>query len=387
MSNLGKQTVLVLGGGISGLVASNVLKDNLGNQADIKIVEQKKHFEFPPSYPWVMLGTRTADQVQRNLDILKKKKIDVIRGEVSGINLKESSVKVGDSNIFYDFLIIALGSKYAPEKIPGLLENSYHIYDLESTLKFQEVIKNFQGGTIAIGISSLPFKCPAAPYEVAFLLDHYYEKKGMKKKVKIRFFTPEGLPLAAAGPENGNKALSFLTSRGIDAEFKVKLKKVTSKEAIFEDDQSIPFDLLFAVPPHSCPAPVEEAGLTDQTGWVPVNPNTLKTKYDNVYAVGDINSVSTPSGFTPYLPKAGVFAHGQAETVAHNISVQITGKGKMKSWDGSGSCFLMVGYGKSAFVRGNWFTQPHPTVKFYPPNRIWYMQKFLFEKYWMHHWF
>lgn len=384
---MGKQTVLILGGGIGGLVSSNMLKDKLKGQTDIKIVDQNRNFQFPPSYPWLMLGNRTAEQVQRNLGILKKKEIEVIQGVVSDINLKKSLVKIDESSISYDYLVIALGASYAPEKIPGLLENSYHIYDLESALKFQDVIKNFKGGTIAVGISSLPFKCPAAPYEVAFLLDHYFEKKKMKKDVKIRFFTPEGLPLAAAGQENGEKAVSFLTSRGIETDFKVKLKEVKSNEAIFEDGKRIKFDLLFAVPPHKCPVSVEKAGLIDQTGWVPVDPNTLATKYDNVYAVGDINSIATPSGFTPYLPKAGVFAHGQAEVVANNIAAKISGKGKMKSWDGNGSCFLLVGHGKSAFVKGNWFTKPKPTVKFYPPSRIWYMQKFLFEKYWMHHYF
>ena len=68
----------MLGAGIGGLVTSNILKDKLGNQTNIKIVEQKRHFQFPPSYPWMMLGTRTPNQVQRNLDILKKE-IDIIK--------------------------------------------------------------------------------------------------------------------------------------------------------------------------------------------------------------------------------------------------------------------------------------------------------------------
>ncbi len=378
---------MVLGAGIGGLVAANVLNDKLGRKADVRVVERKKYFQFPPSYPWVMLGKRKADQVQRNLSALKKKGVKVITGEVSKIDAKERSVHVNGSSISYDHLIIALGAQYAPDRIPGLLEYSHHIYDLESALRFQNVLRSFDGGTVAIGVSRLPFKCPAAPYEVALLLEHHFKEKGLGAKVKIRFFTPEALPLPAAGPDIGKKTIEFMRSRGIDTKFWVNLKEVKPGEAVFEDGLRIPFDLLFAVPPHKCPLPVEEAGLTDQTGWIPVDPITMQTKHENVYAVGDITSVPTPSGFVPYLPKAGVFAHGQAEVVANNIVVQIKNRGRAKTWDGSGACFLMVGNAQSAFVKGNWFATPRPTMEFHPPSRVRYMQRVLFEKYWMRHWF
>ncbi len=382
-----KQTILILGCGVGGIVAANILNEKLGEQAEVKVVERKKVFQFPPSYPWVMLGKRKPDQIQRDLQAIKKKGIDVVQGEVSSIEPKKQSVKVDSSTLHYDYLIIALGAQYAPEKISGLKETAHHIYDLESALRFQKAIEEFKGGTIAVGISSLPYKCPAAPYETALLLDDYFRKKGLGDRVKIRFFTPEGMPLPAAGPEIGGKAAEFIRSKRIDVKFGVKLKEVIPGEARFEDESVISFDMLFAVPPHRCPPPVEEAGLTDKTGWIPVDPNTMKTSYENVYAVGDVAAVPTPSGFVPYLPKAGVFAHGQAETVANNIAFEIKRKGKQKIWDGSGACFLMVGGGQSAFIKGNWYTKPHPTVQFYSPSRIWYMQRALFEKYWMHHWF
>ena len=114
---------------------------------------------------------------------------------------------------------------------------------------------------------------------------------------------------------------------------------------------------------------------------------TLETKHEGVYAVGDVTALSTPNGYVPYLPKAGVFAHGQAEIVANNIAFAVKGKGKAKTWDGYGACFLEVGQGKSAFVKGIFTAEPRPDLEFHMPNRIWHMQKVLFEKYWMRHWF
>ena len=381
------QTVLVLGGGVGGLVASNSLKEKLGRQVKIRLIERKKEFQFPPSYPWLMLGMRKPEQVQRSLSPLKKKGIDVVNDEVLAIDVEKKMVKTKGDRFSYDYLIIALGAEYALDLIPGYREHAHHIYDLESALRFKKAIEDFAGGNITVGVSRIPFKCPAAPYETALLLDYYFKKKGLGDKVRISFFTPEGLPLPSAGPDIGNGTLEFMRSRGIDPKFKVKLTEVKSGEAVFDDGSTIPFDLLVAVPPHKCPQPVVDAGLTDQSGWILVDPATLQTKYDNVYAVGDVTSVPTPFGYVPYLPKAGVFAHGQAEVVTQNIAVGIKGRGTRKVFDGSGACFLMTGGAQAAFVKGTWFAKPHPDIRFHSPSRTLYMQRVLFEKYWMQHWF
>ena len=381
------KAVVILGGGIGGLVVANLLRDKLKDQAEITLIESKKVFEFPPSYPWVMLGERKPEQVQRPLSSLKRKGIRIVSGEVSRIGLEDHEVDVDGSKFPYDYLIIALGAEYAPAGIDGLVDFSHHIYDLESAVRLRKALLAFEGGVIAVGVSRLPFKCPAAPYETALLIDHQLRARGLGGKFSIRFFTPEGIPLPSAGPEIGNRALEFLTARGIESTFTTKLTEVRPREAIFEDGSIIPFDLLVAVPPHTCPRVVRAAGLADETGWIPVDPTTMLTKHANVYAIGDVATVPTPSGFVPFLPKAGVFAHGQAEVVANNIAVAIKGRGKARAWDGGGSCFLMTGGAQAAFVKGNWFTAPRPSVKFSPPSRTSYMQRVLFEKYWMSHWF
>ncbi len=384
---MAERTVLVLGGGIGGLVASSLLKKQLGRDVKVTLIERKQNFQFPPSYPWLMLGMRKPEQTERSLSPLKGKGIDVVNAEVTSIDAGKKLVRARNDEFSFDYLVIALGAEYAPDLVPGLKEYAHHTYDLESALRSKEAIEAFTGGNVAVGVSRTPFKCPAAPYETALLLDYHFKKKGFGDKVKITFFTPEGLPLPSAGPEIGDGTLDLMKSRGIESKFKVKLTEVKPSEAIFEDGSAIPFDLLFAVPPHKCPQVVVDAGLTDQTGWVPVDPATMQTKSERVYAVGDVTSVPTPSGFVPYLPKAGVFAHRQAEVVAHNLAVEIGGRGIKKLWDGSGACFLMTGGAQAAFVKGTWFTKPHPDIKFHSPSRVWYMQRVLFEKYWLHHWF
>ena len=379
--------VVVLGGGVGGLVVANELKGRVKDAATVTLVDRKQRFEFPPSFPWVVMGARGREQVQRDLALLRKKGIRVLISEVVALDLAGRSVKTAGENIPYDFLVIALGAEYSPESVPGFSEHAHHMYDLESAVRLKDALANFPGGRVMVGVSRLPFKCPTAPYEMALLLDDRFRRQGIREKVCIDFFTPESAPLPSAGPENGRKVVEMFQERGIGYLPGRKLKAISSKSISLEDGNPLAYDLLVCVPPHRAPRPVVEAGLTDPSGWIPVDSRAMETKHPGVFAVGDITSIPTPNGYTPFLSKAGVFAHGQAEVVAQNLAVRITGRGHGKSWDGHGACFLEVARGKSAYMSGNFLAAPKPLLTFRAPGAIYHTQKVLFEKYWMRHWF
>ncbi|EQB73169.1 MAG: hypothetical protein AMDU4_FER2C00093G0019 [Ferroplasma sp. Type II] len=382
-----KKDILILGCGIGGLAAANILADKLGEKANITVIEKKQYFQFPPSYPWLMIGKRTQDQVQKDLSALAGKGINVVNEEITSIDPVRKTVATTVSEYTGDFLIISLGTRYNPNAVPGFSEYAHHIYDLDSAISFRDAVADFDHGSVAIGISRLPFKCPAAPYEVAFLLDDYFSRKGSRGNIQINFYTPEPNPVPSVGPEIGDKVLKLLGSRGINYIPRMKLKEVRKENLVFESGDTMDYDLLFSVPPHAAPEPVVKAGMTDSTGWVPVNVKNLETKFPGVFAIGDVASIPTPKGYVPYLPKAGVFAHGQAKVVANNIAKTIVGNGKKKEWDGDGACFLETGHGKSAFMEGKFLEEPKPLIDFREPSSMWHVQKVAFEKYWMRHWF
>ncbi len=331
-----------------------------------------------------MMGWRQPKQVQRNLSSFKRKRIKIIHENVRTIDTKAKRVETDAATLNYDYLVLALGAEYAPEQIAGFAEYAHHIYDLDSAVKFRDAVQIFQGGSIAIGVSKTPFKCPTAPYEVAFLLEEHFRRE--KKKSSIRFFTPEGQPVPSAGPVLGKQVEKMLVSRGIEYHPKKELAEVKPDRVVFKDKEEMNFDLLMAVPPHRCPKPVVDAGMTDASGWVPVNPQMLATKFEDVYAIGDVTAIETPHGHMPFLPKAGVFAQGQGEVLANNLAVAITGRGDRKSWDGTGHCYLGVGKAESAFLKGSFLSNP-PRLEFHPPRRKWHLDKVAFEKKWMSHWF
>jgi sulfide:quinone oxidoreductase len=380
--------ILVLGGGIGGVVVVNALSKKLSKEHEITLVDRRTEHRFPPSYPWLMMGWREPHKVTRSLNLLDKKGIRIINSEVLKIDPSNRLVKTSTKNFEYDYLVVALGADLSPETIPGFSDKAHHIYELEDAIRFGEALRSFSGGTVAAGVSSLPFKCPAAPYEAAFFMDYHFRRKGIRDRVDFHFFTAEGRPMGVAPPEIGNIVKEMLEGRGITYHPNLKLSNVDSEkgEITFEEGKSINFDLLFAIPPHLPPKAVRESDLAGESGWISVDRGTLKTKYDDIFALGDVTKIMLAVGKP--LPKAGVFAHGQGEVVAQNIVSNIQGGGK-REFDGWGECFLEVGYGKAGMVRGNFYAEPTPDVKMRWPrlSRMWHWSKILFEKYWFWRWF
>ncbi len=378
---------MILGGGIGGHVTANLLRKKLGKEHEILLVDKKAQYEFAASFLWATMGWRKPSQITRNLSLLEKKGIRYVNGEVSKIDPSAKIVKTSAGEFTYDYLVVALGAELAPYAIPEMSGIAHHFYELEASMKLKDAITSFSGGTVAIGISSMPFKCPAAPYEAALLLDYHFRKRGIRDKVTFQFFTPEPQPMPVAGPKIGSMISQMLEMRRINYHPNHKLISFDTKkmELSFEKGEKIGCDLLVAVPPHRVPSVVKEAGLTDGAPYVPVDKWFFKTKYDDVYAIGDVALVKLFDGMA--LPKAGVFAHAQAKVVANNIAADIEGGEKTK-FDGKGSCFIETGFGKAGYADGEFYAEPR-VVNIKKPNvsRIWHLGKVLFEKYWLWRWF
>ncbi len=390
---MGEQKIIViLGGGTGGLVAASELSKKVGKTAKIILIDKNDKHVYAPSFLWLMLDKRKAEKIKRSLSFLKEKNIEFVNDEVVKIDPENRIVNTKQRSFQFDYLVIALGAELIPEKIPGLGQSGYNLYELHEAERLRDDLKNFSGGKVALVIASLPFKCPAAPYEATFLLDEYFYNKGIRNKTEINIFTPEMRPMPATGPENGMVVKKMLEARGITFNPEVDLISVDQgkKELEFsvqggEGNKTVDFDLLIYIPPHQGPRVIRESGLGNEAGWIPVDKKTLKTKYEHVYAIGDVAAITLVSGKP--LPKAGVFAHFEAEVVAENIISEINGLPAEREYDGHAYCFLELGYGRSGLASGNFYAQPAPSVKLKRPSRIWHWGKILFEKYWFWKWF
>lgn len=374
--------VLVLGCGIGGVVTAREARRLLPASHRVIVIDREAEASFPPSYLWVMTGDRRPESIRRRRLQLTRKGIEFVNADVRQIDVANRYVRADSREFHYDYLVIALGAETTLETRPGLAEAAHSFYTLEGAERLAATLRYFAGGRIVIAVAGLPFKCPPAPYEAAMLLEHHFHSRRMRQKVEIAVYTPETQPVAVAGPENAEAVMGLLAHKGVELHLGAQIASAdpSRHEAVFAGGESAPFDLLIAVPEHRAPAAGRDAGLTDATGWLPVNASTLETEHENVFAIGDVTHVALPDGLA--LPKAGVFAEAQAKVVARTIAHRAAGGPRPDPFDGYGRCFLEVGAGAAGAVEGNFYaSRRRITMK--QPSLIWHWAKLAFEKYWL----
>ena len=150
------------------------------------------------------------------------------------------------------------------------------------------------------------------------------------------------------------------------------------KVAVFDDGNEIPFDLFLGIPEHCVRGVLQNSGLIFDE-WIPVNKTNLKTKFENVYALGDVTSVGTP--------KAGVFAEGAARTAARCIIAEFKGNIFNENYDGKGSCYLEFGNHKTGRIDVDFFSDATPGGNHLHPSQILFEEKNLEEKRRLNRWF
>jgi sulfide:quinone oxidoreductase len=376
-------TIVVLGAGAAGIVAAGELRNRLKNRGRIIVVEKSLTQSFQPSYLWVTIGERRRETITRDISKLERKGMEVVNGEVEKIDVKKRCVRAGGQEIEFDYLIIALGAELDPKGVPGSAE-AHTYYSLEGAERLRDEIRTFAGGKIVTVVPSLPYKCPSAPYEGAMLLEGYFHSRHARHKVELSIYTPEPSPIPVAGPGAGESVQELLAHKGVTFHGNVQLTRVKNGTAVFDDGTSVPYDLLITVPPHRAPKVVRDAKIVDESGWIPVNNKTLETEHEGVFAIGDVTRITLQDGMM--LPKAGTFAHGQAEVVARNLAARILGQAKREQYDGSGYCFLETGGGLAGMAQGNFYSHPRH-ISLRTPSPVWHWGKVAFERYWLWKWY
>lgn len=382
------KTILVLGAGTGGIITAKALSKKAGikgNADSLKIIlfEKEEKNVFAPSLLWLMVGKRKSGDVYRNTRKLAGAGIELVLGEIENVNPENISVTVKGKVYTGDYMVISLGAEQATEH--HLNQYGSDFYTVEGASAFHKKLESFTGGKIAVLVPSLPFKCPAAPYEASMLIASYIRNKGLSGKTEISLYTPEPGPMGVAGKELSGAVRQLVEMKGIRYYPDFQLTDATEKTLTFDNGKTMSYDLLAYTPKHQCPVVISKTNLIGKSGWIETDRNKLETQFPNVYAIGDITFIPLEMGKP--LPKAGVFAHYQAETVAHNIVQKIQGKTDFITFKGEGKCFLEIGDGQAGFAGGNFYGSPLPLVKMKKPGYFWHWTKVWFEKYWFFKYF
>jgi sulfide:quinone oxidoreductase len=235
-----------------------------------------------------------------------------------------------------------------------------------------------RAGRVVVLTAAPAYKCTAAPYEAAMLIDGLMRRRGVRPAVEIALHSAEPGPMGVAGPEMSAAVREMVEQKGISYQPDHQVACVEERRLHFTDGASVDFDLLVYVPPIRPPSALDASGLVDESGWVRVDRHTMETRFPGVYAVGDVTLI--PLAMGKPLPRAGVFAHAQAEVVARNIAEVVAGHAPPERFDGRGACFIETGSGRAGFGAGDFYAEPRPVVRARRPGRMWHAGKVLFEK-------
>jgi sulfide:quinone oxidoreductase len=334
--------VLVLGAGFGGLELTARLSEEFGGAVEIVLVDQSDAFVFGFSKLDVMFGRADPEGVRHPYSDLVKPGVQFVQAKVQAIDPVAKRVRTDAGSFEADVMVVALGADLDPAATPGLLEGGHEFYTVGGAFAARDVLEQFAGGRVIVGVLSTPYKCPPAPSETVLLLHENLTERGLRGRSELSLVIDFARPIPPS-PDASEALVAAFGERGIawHPQREVCELDASRKVAKLRDGGEMEYDLFLAVPVHRAPAVVLESGMTEK-GWIPVDPRTLETRFPGVYAVGDVAAVGTP--------RAGVFAEGHAAVAAERIAAQIRGEPSDAEYGGRGICYLEFGFGQVASV-------------------------------------
>jgi sulfide:quinone oxidoreductase len=391
----GAKQVLILGGGFGGLTSANLIRKSLSQEeCEITVVDKYQYFMMGLVNLWILSGSRKLEDSQVALNNLQDKGIKFLNDEITGIDPSENSVttKTNPNKLKYDYLVVALGAEIAPKLIDGFEDNDqscFNVYDAKQVPLLREKLLSMKSGRVVVCIADIPYKCPPAPYEVSLLINDILVKNATRDSIDLNMYVPTPIALPVAGPTMSQDVVKLLNNNHINFHPLHKLKRVSDKKTIeFENGNKTSYDVLVMIPPHQVPKIIKDSNLLgdgDQH-WINVDRFTLRTKYKNVFAIGDVTEIRFDQ--TTTIPKAGIFAEGEAKIVSQQIINEIKNINSKKAvkFDGKGFCFMEIGDKKAGYIDTDFYNEAGPITRLDPPSGEFYQKKLDFERSRLNEW-
>jgi sulfide:quinone oxidoreductase len=375
--------VLVLGGGVGGTLTANLLARRLRkplsrNEVELTVVDASGAHVYQPGFMYIAMGGERAEKLQKRERSLLDDRIRLVVGTVTRVDEGASSVLLDDGTVLpYDELVIATGARILPESIEHFDTEAHHFYTAAAALKLRKALDAFKGGKVVIGIASMPYKCPPAPLEVAFLIEAELRERGLREKSEVHFASPIGRAFTIESVSE--MATPILEEKGIELHTFFNVETIDPARKVVQslEGEELPYDLLILVPPHKGQQFLIDSGLAPAPGgWLPTDRFSLRVGgRPNVFALGDATDLP--------LSKAGSTAHFEAPVVVEAVVAAIEGRipaGKHAAYEGNVMCFFEIGDGKGTLLRFDYDHPPKPPK----PNALWHLGKIVFNKTYFH---
>lgn len=344
--------VVIIGGGAGGIAVASSLKARRPD-LEIALIEPADVHYYQPG--WTMVGGGIFEQktTAKTMGKLIPKGVKWVKGAVAFFEPKNNAVVLDGCRVIkYDRLIVAAGLKLDWDRVDGLLETlgkngvtSNYRYDLAPYT--WELVKDMKEGKAIFTQPPMPIKCPGAPQKALYLSADNWSDRNTLKDIDVQFMNAGGVLF---GIKDYVPALQkYIDKYDATVNYHHNLIAVDgpAKKATFEvkkpdsetETVTVDFDMLHVAPPQCAPDFIKVSPLADVTGFIDVDPATLRHKeFENIWAVGDVTN--TPNS------KTAAAARVQAPVVAENLIDDIDNKSPTAIYNGYGSCPLTVERGK-----------------------------------------
>lgn len=298
---MSKPDVIIIGGGPGGLSAARHLAAS--TRANVTLIQREGLAQFLPGILPALLGLRPTGAYRQRITLPGVKVVagEVVRLEAGGVELADGSRLRGGA------IIAAPGLVTDPSALPSG-PRSFPIWELAAASTARDAIQSLSAGRVVISISSLPYRCPPAPYGLAATLKAIYQQQG--KPIEVVLATPEERPLQTLPPQVPAYLEALAMNAGIILQTTFLLDSAASHDGLLvaADGRQIDYDLGLFVPPHRRPAFL--ADLPGNGALVQVD-TEQRTVMPHTWVIGD--AAGSP------LPRAAGVAEAQGRTAAEAV--------------------------------------------------------------------
>jgi sulfide dehydrogenase [flavocytochrome c] flavoprotein subunit len=320
-----KARVVVVGGGYGGAIAAKYLH-MADSDIRVTLIEQNPVYISCPLSNEVLSGDRDLDSLTFDYRGLTRRGINVMQDRIVGIDAEQRFVTGAGGNRYnYDRLIVSPGVSFRWDAIDGMTEAAAetsmpHAWKAgpQTRLLRQQLEAMDDGGVFVIVAPPNPFRCPPGPYERAAQAAHYFKQRKPKSKILLLdakdAFSKQALFQAGWKAHYGDM-IEWVSGaaggivEGVDPATRTLIGEVDEYTG----------DVVNLIPHQQAAALAVDAGLTDDSGWCPVDQQTFEsTLLPSVHVIGD-------AAIAGAMPKSGYAANSQAKVCAAAVAALLNG--------------------------------------------------------------
>jgi NADPH-dependent 2,4-dienoyl-CoA reductase/sulfur reductase-like enzyme len=318
--------VVVIGGGAGGATCARYLAKDSGGQIDVTLVETNPIYATCFFSNLYIGGFRDWEGLNHGYEKLSGAGVSVVIATATGIDPVKRVVTLGDGKTLdYDRLVLSPGIDLIWDSVPGYSEAAAeiapHAYKAgpQTRLLKAKLDAVEDGQNVVMIAPPNPYRCPPGPYERVSMIAHQLKSTGRTKSRVIVLDRKDRFSKQALFQEGWDKHYPGMVEwYGSDIIGEIEnFDPATGTVATgFGDYQGA---LVNVIPAQRAGVIAQIAGVTNEAGWAPVDPNSMRSTIDwNVFVLGDASIAGD-------MPKSGFSANSQAKVAAMTLRHDLTG--------------------------------------------------------------